>query len=793
MIAFVCFITLIIKTAGDPEFTKNIANQRINDITELNAIQVQRIVKPKTPDEIRNAIKNSTGSISIGGGKYSMGGQTAFENSLHFDLRDFNKVIRLDTISKTVTVQAGITWNDLQQFIDPYNLSIKIMQTYANFTVGGAVSVNCHGRYIGHGPIISSVLELEIITSDGNVIKANRALNTDIFNAAIGGYGGIGIITNVTLQLEDNVKVKRKVVKMDAIYYNSFFQKNIKNNPNVVFQNADLYPPHYSVLNNVSWEKTNDKLTDDSRLKTSNETYWLEPKLLELVSYGDLGKWIREVIVDPLVYSSEEVRWRNKEANYDVAELEPSSRKEDTYVLQEYFIPVNNINSFIPKMKAIFDKYDVNVINVSLRHAHSDKESYLSWAQEEVFAFVVYYKQGTDSKAKSTVKKWTVEITDAILSEKGTWYLPYQPHATVIQFNKAYPNANIYFEVKKQLDPKNRFTNKLLDKYNPNSDQKFKTKTNKITGYVRSEEQTFLTIPEWYLVFNPKEYADYLEKGKNPSDFPFFASINEYWTLYDRSMTLVSNAYPANSEYKMMLDIIGISVTVEYTLKSIYENTIGKLFGYFSNGNFSEQEKVINQAHRAYSDFIYHTAWYEFDFLPWIKKVWAVSDTSESSSLRKWERTFLFTTEFLIKSGYAQLLESGEQMMEGETVTDIYVLVDVKSNIPNHKNIKPIYADEKHKVIGITRWGPFTETLKELANTPISIYEIGTNDLICVSAIVTKSATVNYKNATVLFDSKIVTDSNLTRKVYLVSVKNVLPFIQYLKQNNIEVEHVYDY
>ena len=39
------------------------------------------------------------------------------------------------------------------------------------------------------------------------------------------------------------------------------------------------------------------------------------------------------------------------EASYDVAELELASREENTYVLQEYFIPVNNITSFIPKMK----------------------------------------------------------------------------------------------------------------------------------------------------------------------------------------------------------------------------------------------------------------------------------------------------------------------------------------------------------------------------------------------------------------------------------------------------------
>ena len=89
-------------------------------------------------------------------------------------------------------------------------------------------------------------------------------------------------------------------------------------------------------------------------------------------------------------------------------------------------------------MKAVYDKYDVNVINVSLRHAYPDNESFLSWATDEVFAFVIYYKQGTDEASRDIVRQWTVAMTDAILSENGKWYLPYQPHASVEQFNAAY-------------------------------------------------------------------------------------------------------------------------------------------------------------------------------------------------------------------------------------------------------------------------------------------------------------------------------------------------------------------
>jgi hypothetical protein len=54
------------------------------------------------------------------------------------------------------------------------------------------------------------------------------------------------------------------------------------------------------------------------------------------------GKWTREHIVDPLIFRGNPITWRNYESSYDVSELEPTSREASTYVLQEYFVPVDS-------------------------------------------------------------------------------------------------------------------------------------------------------------------------------------------------------------------------------------------------------------------------------------------------------------------------------------------------------------------------------------------------------------------------------------------------------------------
>jgi FAD/FMN-containing dehydrogenase len=792
-VTYILLVIFIIQFSGDSEYTEVVPNKRINDITAINPIQVHREIQPQAPDEIIEAIKSTSGPISIGGGRFSMGGQTGYENSLHIDMRKFNKVLSLDTISEQVTVQPGIVWRDLQRVIDPHNLSVKIMQTYANFTVGGSISVNCHGRYIGHGPIVSSVMEIKLVTASGEIITANRSQNPEIFAAAIGGYGGIGVIIEVTLQLANNVKVERQTTIVQAGDYNDFFNKSIRNDKDVIFQNGDLYPPHFDLINSVAWKKTDKELTDTVRVTPEGENYWLEAQVMKFVSSGDLGKWARRNIGDPYIYGDEKVVWRNREASYDVHELEPESREEDTYVLQEYFIPVNNIKSFIPKMKAIYDQYDVNVINVSLRHAYADKETYLSWAAEEVFAFVIYYKQGTDLESREEVRKWTVEMTDAILSENGRWYLPYQPHATVEQFKKGYLHADKYFEVKNRLDSTHRFTNKLLDKYNPFVQNRIEKKRENIQGYYRDEAQSFLTVPEWYLVFNPKEYADYLEAGNNPSNFPFYASIDEYWTLYNRSMKLVSAAYPENEEYNTMLKVIGVSITMEYAAKMLYENSVGRVFSWFSNGTPSDEEKVIIEAQRAYSDFIYDKAWYEFEFMPWVKKVWSISNTAESNWLRKMERTLFFTLEFTFKAGYAMMIEWAAKTSYEEPVTNIYLMISTADSLQSLQDLKVIYEQGDKKIISIARWGAFTKTILDIASKDIRIIEIGGNDEILVSVIQDKNATVPFTNDKLLYKSKVVTTIDRERKVYLLHVSRLLPFVKEAKSKGIEVEHIFDY
>ena len=437
----------------------------VNDVTGLNPVPVWAISKPQSVADVVDAVQRSTGAISVGGGHFSMGGQTASPNSLHLDMRAMNKVLTFYPSDKVIRVQAGVRWCDIQRFVDPHNLSVKIMQTYANFTVGGSLSVNVHGRYMDLGPVILSVRTFKIVMPDGAVRELSPTTDAHLFYAVIGGYGGLGVIVEVELDLADNVKVKRLAKKMSTHEYLDHFKAKVRYFPDAIFHNADLYPPHFKKARSVTWAKTDEAATEKRRLQVGGKHYPLERYFVWAVTETPFGKWRREYIIDPLLYLTKKVHWRNFEAGYDVAELEPASREHTTYVLQEYFVPIDHFEKFVDKMAEILQRHKVNMLNVSVRHAKADPGAIMAWARGETFAFVLYYKQRTRDSAINRVGVWTRELIDAAISSGGTYYLPYQPHATPEQFHAAYPRAKELFALKHSLDPDFRFRNILWDKY----------------------------------------------------------------------------------------------------------------------------------------------------------------------------------------------------------------------------------------------------------------------------------------------------------------------------------------
>jgi FAD/FMN-containing dehydrogenase len=438
---------------------------RVDNVTHLYSIEVGRIETPASVDDVVRALRDWPGRVAIGGGRFSMGGQTAIAGGLHLDMRRMNRVVWLHAEDHRVRVQAGITWRDLQDVLDPHDLSVRTMQSYSNFTVGGSVSVNAHGRYVGHGPISGSVRALQLVLADGRVVEATREQNAELLRAALGGYGAIGVITEVELDLDDNEKIERRIEAVPLAAYPSFFANKVLGDRRSLMHNADLLPPQFDAPVAITWRVSDKPLTRRQRLVPRGQSYSLQRNgLWALTEVPKAGK-LREPATELLRRARPEVAWRNHEASLDVASLEPYSRRVSTYALDEYFVPPRHFQSFVLEMGAILRRHRVAAVNVSIRHSPADTLALLPWARDEVFSFVLFYKQRVDREAQRAVGAWTRELVDAALQREGRYYLPYQLHATRDQFESAYPEVARLRELKARVDPRGRFSNSLWQKY----------------------------------------------------------------------------------------------------------------------------------------------------------------------------------------------------------------------------------------------------------------------------------------------------------------------------------------
>jgi FAD/FMN-containing dehydrogenase len=443
-------------------------NLVVGNVTGLYPVEVARIATPRSTAEVSSALRTAgPDQVAVGGARYSMGGQVAVRNGLHLDMRRLDQLVWVRPSERTVRVQAGMRWRALQDHLDPLGLAVKTMQSYANFTVGGSVSVNAHGRYVGHGPIGHTVRALQLVLADGSIVEASRTDNEALFRAAIGGYGAVGVITEIELDVTDNVRIERFVESLTLERYAEHFRSNIAADPDAILHNADLLPPSFESLVSVTWRRAaKDKpLTEPAKLVPHGRSHGLEQSVIWAVTELPGGQGFRRSVIHPRLMGKPAIKWLNHEASLDAAELEPRTRAMSTYALQEYFVPERNFLPFVREMSKLLQTRDLNAVNVSIRHSPADQVSSLPWAREDVFSFVLYHKQRTWPQAQAAVGRWTRELIDIALRHGGRYYLPYQLHATPSQFEAAYPEARELRRVKALVDPAGRLSNELWHKY----------------------------------------------------------------------------------------------------------------------------------------------------------------------------------------------------------------------------------------------------------------------------------------------------------------------------------------
>ena len=158
--------------------------------------------------------------VSLAGARHSMGGHTIYPGGVVVDMRPL-ATMELDEATNTLHVGAGAMWHDVLAYLDLRGRSVGVMQSNNSFTVGGSISVNCHGWQVGRPPIASTVRGFRLMRADGSIVHCSREENAELFSATLGGYGLFGIILDVDLATVPNrrYRLDRRVVPAPQVAF----------------------------------------------------------------------------------------------------------------------------------------------------------------------------------------------------------------------------------------------------------------------------------------------------------------------------------------------------------------------------------------------------------------------------------------------------------------------------------------------------------------------------------------------------------------------------------------------
>lgn len=133
--------------------------------------------------------------VSVRGTGHNVAGYAVCDGGIVIDL-SLMKNIEVNPKAQTVRAEAGLTWGEVNDALQPHALA----------ATGGFVSVTgVSGLTLGgglgwlvrkHGLALDNLLSAQVVLADGRIVTASKSENEDLFWAIRGGGGNFGVVTS---------------------------------------------------------------------------------------------------------------------------------------------------------------------------------------------------------------------------------------------------------------------------------------------------------------------------------------------------------------------------------------------------------------------------------------------------------------------------------------------------------------------------------------------------------------------------------------------------------------------
>ncbi|KAL6051450.1 Accessory Sec system protein Asp3 [Balamuthia mandrillaris] len=416
-----------------------------------------------------------------------------------------------------MTVQTGALWQDVIRELNKAGLSPRTMQSYSSFSVGGTLAVNAHG-ITSDFALAESVVSFRLVKADGSIVECSRPQEkegkeiaeeneegAELFGCALGGYGMFGIITEVVMKVDVNVNLIVDTLPMLSLPDFAHIYDHVLKNPteDVVIKLARL---DITTMEHIDLFLFRNASSSSKEVGKTISYLPLRPREMSGASRL-IYKWLAPTVKElrfalehrlgvALDWNSNAEQQRNL-LMYESAEplaklFEPLFRTDDTFVLQEYFVPKRNFLAWVRRAKTILVEEHVsspasspasssasasssaplcNLLNITVRFVHKDKDTALPYARcpEGSFAFVLYYRITRSAEGDALLADLHRRLVAITLDLNGTFYLPYRHHYSDEDLRRAYPDIDRFWEKKAKYDPDGLFDSLWRQRYRPSS------------------------------------------------------------------------------------------------------------------------------------------------------------------------------------------------------------------------------------------------------------------------------------------------------------------------------------
>ena len=443
-----------------------------DDASRLNQTRIAEIYAPSNHEEafedllrtFLQRVRSRKTPLSIAGTRHTMGGQTFTPGGIVLNMLGWRQM-HLDEQKNILHVQAGACWSDVLRYLHERQRSIKVMQSNNSFSVGGSLGANCHGWQPASPPIASTVVAFRLFLADGTIVRCSREEHSELFALVLGGYGLFGIVIDVELSVIANECYRATGRIMSSTEYPSFYEEHVKLEQQIglAYGRFNVEPGHF--LQEIFL--TTYRTTPDNSPQPLKKPGM--PEIRRRVFRSSVGnssgkalRWKLETLLGTLAPGQQVAR--NSLLNEGV-EVFQNRSATSTDILHEYFVPVKQLEALLERFRVIIPAYGVDLLNVTIRFVAPDEESFLRYADQEMFALVMLFHQARTRQAEREMSAMTQALIEASLEVGGRYYLPYRLHATIEQFQRAYPQGKAFFELKRKYDPEALFQNEMYRKY----------------------------------------------------------------------------------------------------------------------------------------------------------------------------------------------------------------------------------------------------------------------------------------------------------------------------------------